>query len=1420
MPSLRKARWESPLKSLAAPQPRQRARLALVAGAVVAASALALAGIGLWYEREEELRAAERELVNLAQTLSEQLAQRLEVIDVGLQAALRQIQESAHTPRESTESGRVLRAHAEAMISVPAIGLYGADGALVSASSETSPMLPTSLAAWGAFEALRSGQVSGLHLSLPLRNSHHGDWHLLASRSANDALGEYRGAIVAVLDPRRIAHAYAPLDLGAHTTIAVLSGESILLASHPWRDDLIARKFPDLGLGDAEGGAQVSVHKDIFDAGEILAHTTNVRGFPLRLAVMKERRAVLATWQRHVLAGGTAAVLIGGLALALAFLLDRHLRRRDESVAQLRENQAELTEAQRIARMGSWQLDGSSGRIQWSAQAAGLLDIAADDLPTFERLLQRVVEDDRPRVSSAWASLLAAGRLDVEFRARTDSGEVRWLRARAEAQPQDEAATQRVRGTLLDVTDERRAEQAAQHLAAIVESTDDAILSVANDGRIVSWNRGASRMFGYSSSDTIGRRFADLLPPEEAAEAQRLVERSIGGEIVESFETQLTAKDRRRIDIAVTLSPLRDAAGQAIAASAVARDITARRQAELRQLMEHRVAQLLAGSAPLDDTMPRILSTLCESLGMDCGAQWDLDGQGSGYRRSFLWCRPGINEDQIAAELPLVQPANGPCDVVWQTTRPQWFEHDVLVACGLAASTGPLAFASGLFIPITLGSRVVCVLELRTVRSQAHDVELLSSARAIGSQIGQYLERKRAEDDLRAEKEYIGHVIATAPTLIASIAPDGTTRSVNPTIRDLTGYLPEELHARNFWAMLHEGPPSTVAELLTEAARGGVADFHLAIRTRTGEVRDLSVSAAARRAGDGAIVEFIVVGTDVTARRLDEARRAAEYAVARALSEAQSEQQAVQSILGTICEILGWECGVFRVSDPQTRLVSCRYAWGKSNPHVAELLAVLQEPCHLGPQTMYWRTVDAGKPQWDNELPRRVGPRLGPAVKRAGVMSALSIPVGAGEASFGALQFFGQSNNRPENILLDAMQAIGHQVGQFIERKRVDAERHHANERLRSIAANIPGIVFEYRLRPNQTAAFEFVSERALDLLEEPAEALTRDPKLMFKLVEPGYRRQLLRSMHVSRHTRSLWLNEMPIRTRSGRIRWVRGQSMPKYLDDGSVVWDGVIVDVTAQKQAEHAIQQLNEQLERRVADRTAQLSAANRELESFAYSVSHDLRAPLRSIEGFSRILMEEYGPSLDATAANYLARVRNASERMGQLIDDLLSLSRVTRSELKRVRTDLSAIAEAVVQELRNEAPDRNVSVSIHPGMSCLADPSLIRIALYNLIGNAWKFTSRRPEARIEFGALTQRNRTVYYVRDNGAGFDMEHAGKLFGAFQRLHSPREFEGTGVGLATVSRIVDRHGGTVWAESVVDQGATFYFTLGTAGGRS
>jgi PAS domain S-box-containing protein len=259
-----------------------------------------------------------------------------------------------------------------------------------------------------------------------------------------------------------------------------------------------------------------------------------------------------------------------------------------------------------------------------------------------------------------------------------------------------------------------------------------------------------------------------------------------------------------------------------------------------------------------------------------------------------------------------------------------------------------------------------------------------------------------------------------------------------------------------------------------------------------------------------------------------------------------------------------------------------------------------------------------------------------------------------------------------------------------------------------------------------------------------------------------------------------------------------------QYDKSGAVIgMIGYSMDITKSKQAE-------DELKRKAVE----LEAINKELAAFSYSVSHDLRAPLRAINGFSSALADDYGDIIDETGKDYLKRICAGAERMGLLIDDLLMLSRVTRDRIQWENIDLSTVAYETVEKLKLEDPQRNVTIDIQPGMTTVGDKRLLQIALDNLLGNAWKYTQKTQNPKFSFGMKTDNGKAVYFIEDNGAGFDMTYANKLFGAFQRLHSSKEFEGTGVGLATVQRIIRRHGGSIWAEAQVGKGATFYFTLG------
>lgn len=383
------------------------------------------------------------------------------------------------------------------------------------------------------------------------------------------------------------------------------------------------------------------------------------------------------------------------------------------------------------------------------------------------------------------------------------------------------------------------------------------------------------------------------------------------------------------------------------------------------------------------------------------------------------------------------------------------------------------------------------------------------------------------------------------------------------------------------------------------------------------------------------------------------------------------------------------------------------------------------------------------------------------------------------------------------------------------ELKRVEESLRESEESFRTMADAIPqlawmaepnGYIFWYNRR-----WYEYTGTTP-DQMEGWGWQRVHDPDILPKVLE---------RWQASIATGEPFDMEFPLLGADGEFRWFLTRVTPLKDQQGHVQrWFGTNTDVTEQIAAQEKVRVINQELEQRVAERTSELAAtnvnlraANKELEAFSYSVSHDLRAPLRAVDGFSSALQKSLGDELSANDADYLRRIRAAARRMGSLIDDLLGLSRASRAELKCEHFDLSAMVNNIVDELRRSQPEREAEFAIQPDVWVEADPHLMQIAMRNLLDNAWKFATPRDVTKIEFGALEQGGRRVYYVSDNGVGFDPTYVGKLFTPFQRLHTEAEFPGTGIGLALVQRIVHRHGGQVWAEGAVGEGAKFSFTL-------
>jgi PAS domain S-box-containing protein len=381
-------------------------------------------------------------------------------------------------------------------------------------------------------------------------------------------------------------------------------------------------------------------------------------------------------------------------------------------------------------------------------------------------------------------------------------------------------------------------------------------------------------------------------------------------------------------------------------------------------------------------------------------------------------------------------------------------------------------------------------------------------------------------------------------------------------------------------------------------------------------------------------------------------------------------------------------------------------------------------------------------------------------------------------------------------------------VRDITARKEAELAKQQVEARYRTLVNNLP--VGVYRNTPGNSGCFLEVNPAMVEIFEAKTTQELMAHSVSDLYCNPDDRKtfndKMLQQGFVS-------AEEAHLKTLTGREFDAAITAVAKKDVAGQMYFDGIVEDISERKRTERQIQQLNDSLN----FRSTELEAINQELEAFSYSVSHDLRTPLRAMDGFSRTLLKDYGNVLDEKGRDRLNRVRAAAQRMSELIDDLLKLSRVTRTEVKWESVDLSSCANNIADELRDGEPEREVEFLIQPDLNTHGDARLLQVVMSNLLGNAWKFTGLRNDAKIEVGAKVNGGGMTYYVRDNGAGFDMSYADKLFGAFQRLHDTNEFSGTGIGLATVQRVINKHGGKIWADSAVDEGATFYFNLGQGG---
>ena len=660
-------------------------------------------------------------------------------------------------------------------------------------------------------------------------------------------------------------------------------------------------------------------------------------------------------------------------------------------------------------------------------------------------------------------------------------------------------------------------------------------------------------------------------------------------------------------------------------------------------------------------------------------------------------------------------------------------------------------------------------------------------------------------EELRRQNEEYRRFFDLALDMICIAGTDGFFKKLNPAWERTLGFTKEELLARPFVEFIHpDDRAGTMAEVEKLAHGADVVRFENRCRHKDGSYRWFSWKAPAIRPGED---HLCATARDITERVRAEQRITLQLAVSRVLAESDTLDKATPRLMQAIATAMDAGVGAIWRADAAAGVLRCANVWHAPGIDVAEFERLTMGsvfPSGVGMPGRVWKT---GEAHWIPDV--TVDPNFPRAAeaKAAGLHAAFGAPIFSGQAFLGMFEVFMPGMPEPDAELLAVCGGIGSQIGQFIERKRTEAELHDREARMRAVLENAAEGIITIDERGTIESA-NATAERIFGYTL--AEMAGRNVSM---LMPPPYREE--HDGYVANYIRTG--NAKVIGgTREVAGRRKDGSEFPIDLAVGEVqvegkrLFTGFVRDITARKHAEREVAHLGAE----AAERAAQLEAANKELEAFSYSVSHDLRAPLRHVQGYVALLKKALGDSLPETAARYLEVIVGAGTQMGQLIDDLLAFSRIGRIEMHRSTVNLDLLLQGCVASLDAETSGRNIIWRIAPLPAVAGDPAMLRQVFTNLLDNAVKYTAPRDPAEIEIGTCgNEAGRAIFYVRDNGVGFDMQFADKLFGVFQRLHTSEEFEGTGIGLANVRRIITRHGGRVWPEAELGKGATFFFTL-------